>query len=88
MKDNKPKFSDFLVLVQLILVGLFLVGALVFMIVQLGWKGFAGLALFGALFLPMLLAPALKKTRRKKADDNFFLNPIYKGWLGNIFTKK
>lgn len=85
-KNNEP--SDIVFLVQFCLVAVFLLFAAGFVIYQIGWSGVASFATFGALFLPLLIAPRIKSSRRKDGNDNYSLDPIYKGWLGNVFTKK
>ena len=85
MKNQKNNNDD---TVQSCLVAAFLLFAVVFFIYQVGWAGVVTFGIFGALFLPLLIAPSLKSSRRKRGSDNYSLDPIYKGWLGNIFTKK
>lgn len=88
MKKKNDEPGDIAFFVQFCLVAVFLLFAACFVIYQIGWSGVAGLAFFGALFLPLLIAPTPKSSCRKRGSDNYSLDPIYKGWLGNIFTKK
>lgn len=88
MKKKNNNNNDTAFLVQFCLVAAFLLFAAVFFIYQVGWTGVVTFGIFGALFLPLLIAPDLNSSRRKRGSDNYFLDPIYKGWLGNIFTKK
>ncbi|MBU5636559.1 hypothetical protein KOM00_07390 [Geomonas sp. Red69] len=90
MKKQDDNYLVFLV--SLCLVVAFLVFAAGFILYQIGWSGVAAFGIFGMFFLPLLIAPDLKSSRKssrcRPMGDNYFLDPIYKGWLGNVFTKK
>lgn len=87
-KNDKNNDIDIAFLVQFCLVVAFLLFAVGFIIYMIGWEGITAFGLFGMFFIPLLIAPNLKSSHRKRGGDNYFLDPIYKGWLGNIFTKK
>lgn len=84
MRNNGPNFSSFIYLVKLILLTCFLVFAVGFIIYKTGFAGIAAFLLVCCIFLPMFLTPPAKFKRR----SNMFIDPVYKGWLGNIWTKK
>lgn len=88
MKKKTNKNNDVAFFVQFCLVVVFLLFAAGFVLYMIGWKGVAAFALFGMLFIPLLIAPVLRSSRRKRDGDNYFLDPVFKGWLGNIFTRK
>ena len=83
-KNNDNSFSDFLFLGKLVLLVAFFIFALVFIYKSVGFTGFITFIGFCALFTPLFLTKPATFVER----NDPFLDPVNKGWLGNIFTRK